>query len=93
LIDMPGRGPSPDPNSPSNPLLWLRAEGWLGLVRSALTVAACVFGVVACALGTFSRWWLLILIPLGLFNALEVLGFIMFQRLPAEVRSQAGEHP
>lgn len=70
-----------DPDDPSDAVLYLRAEGTLGLVRSALVVVGCVVAGISVATGSLSVWWLLALVPLGLFNAVEVIGWFRHRRL------------
>ena len=73
--------PQPDPDSTANPVLYLRAEGPLGLLRSALVVAGCLGAAGAVIAGSLTPWWLIVVVPLGLFNLVEVVGYVRYRRL------------
>ena len=72
----------PDPDSTANPVLYLRAEGPLGLLRSALVVVGCLGAVGVVIAGSLAAWWLIVIVPLGLFNLVEVIGYVRYRRLP-----------
>jgi hypothetical protein len=62
---------------PSDLLYGLRAKGRLELIAAGGSAAGCVVLLVAGALGGVSPWWCLVAVPLGAFNATEVVGFVM----------------
>jgi hypothetical protein len=76
------KSPRPDPDSTANPVLYLRAEGPLGLLRSVLVVVGCLAAGGVVIAGSLAPWWLIVVIPLGLFNLVEVIGYVRYRRLP-----------
>ncbi|WP_328483960.1 hypothetical protein OHS71_38560 [Streptomyces sp. NBC_00377] len=58
-------------------LYGLRAKGWVELFVAASSAAGCAVLLIVAAVGSVSAWWCLVAVPLGVFNAIEVTGFVL----------------
>ncbi|MFJ1602162.1 hypothetical protein ACIOHS_02115 [Streptomyces sp. NPDC088253] len=71
-------------SKPPSLLYGLRANGWLELFVAGSSGVGCVGLLIAGASGTVSPWWCLVAVPLGAFNAVEVIGFVLARQGRAE---------
>ncbi|MET9914088.1 hypothetical protein ABZZ74_46505 [Streptomyces sp. NPDC006476] len=61
----------------SSLLYGLRAKGWMELIAAAASGVGSVALLVAGSVGAVTPLWCLVAVPLGAFNAIEVIGFVL----------------
>ncbi|MET7451890.1 hypothetical protein ABZT03_08355 [Streptomyces sp. NPDC005574] len=61
-------------------LYGLRAKDGLELIAAAASAVGCVALLVAGAFGDVSPWWCLVAVPVGVFNAVEVIGYVLVRQ-------------
>ena len=64
-----------DPNNTlDHPVVALRADGPLGVIRSLLQFLGGLMLTGLALFGDYSAWWLIVSVPIGLFALVEVIG-------------------
>ncbi|MFI5823429.1 hypothetical protein ACIA8I_30685 [Streptomyces rishiriensis] len=65
---------------PQGPLYGLRAEGRHELFVAGSSGVGCVALLISSITGGVSPWWSLVAVPVGAFNAIEVIGYFAARR-------------
>jgi len=77
-----------DPNNTVNhPVVALRAEGPLGVARSLLQFLAGLGLTFLALFGSYSVWWVILSVPIGLFALVELIGSARYAYLVRQGRA------